>query len=286
MKRRLLLSPVAILVATIAVLAALAGAADSPDGAPGSSSPSGTISARPAGILVPARDPLRVLPGGTITPRHRALARPSAGPDRAPSAGCRAGNVALTFDDGPSTSVTAALTRELLKLHVPATFFMVGSRIDAAPEVARLVARRGFTIGNHTYAHRDLTTQTDDDIRAGLIATSRALRRAGVREHSAFVRPPYGATDARVARVLRGMGLTSVLWDVDSRDWAGRSTTMIARSVIAQVRARGRAGSVVLQHDGVTNSPATLAAVPHEVHALRRLGFCFVGLDAAGEPAS
>ena len=135
-----------------------------------------------------------------------------------------------------------------------------------------------------SYDHADLTKLSAQQIRHQVLATRRALHAAGV-PMSSFVRPPYGAHDARVDRVLAGLGLTTVLWSVDSEDWTGLATPRIVHSVVRQVDARGLGGSVVLQHDGVTNSPATLAAVPQEVHRLRRAGYCFVALDDAGRPA-
>ncbi|WP_345453791.1 polysaccharide deacetylase family protein [Nocardioides marinquilinus] len=195
---------------------------------------------------------------------------------------CSAGNVALTFDDGPSPTVTPRLVRLLRRHHVPATFFMTGERVRAHPEVARLVARRGFTVANHTETHAKLTELGRAEVRREVRATWRALRAAGVHHASRYVRPPYGATDARVERVLRGLGAVPVLWTVDSRDWDGLSPAGIRRTTLAQVFARGTAGSVVLHHDGVTNSEATLAALPSEIYRLRREGYCLVGLPRAG----
>jgi len=194
---------------------------------------------------------------------------------------CSRGLVALTFDDGPSSSVTPALLRVLQRQHVPATFFMVGSRVASAPGVARAVDRAGFTIGNHTWAHTDLTTQTDAQIRGALGATRRQMLHQHL--HPGWLmRPPYGAIDDRVRDVVRSMGYTPVLWTIDPRDWDGPSAAEIESRVVGA--ARPHATNIVLQHDGVANSPATLAAVPGEIATLRARGYCFAGLDGAGRP--
>src|SRR5271167_1942643 len=58
--------------------------------------------------------------------------------------------IALTFDDGPSTSTPEVL--DLLKKYdVKATFFMMGSRVTQYPEFARRVLQEGHMIGNHSY---------------------------------------------------------------------------------------------------------------------------------------
>ncbi len=194
---------------------------------------------------------------------------------------CSRGLVALTFDDGPSATVTPPLVRLLQRERVPATFFMIGQHVEAHPEIVRMVDEAGFAIGNHTWAHDDLTTLSGPQIRASLRSTRRALVHAGVVPTS-LARPPYGAMDERVRQVLVRMGYAPVLWSIDPRDWAGASTPQIEARVLGAVRPHR--ANVVLQHDGVTNSPATLRAISTEIRQLRRRGFCFADLDATGAP--
>ncbi|HEY0949503.1 polysaccharide deacetylase family protein [Nocardioides sp.] len=194
---------------------------------------------------------------------------------------CSRGLVALTFDDGPAPAVTPRLVRRLSRLEVPATFFMVGTRVADEPALVRKVSRAGLQIGNHTWAHTRLTAQSAAEIRHALRATRHALTEAGVPAPT-LVRPPYGAIDDRVRRVVDAAGYTPVLWTIDSRDWAGGTPKEIARRVIDAVRPHRT--NVVLQHDGVTNSPATLRAIPREVEVLRKRGYCFADLGPDGGP--
>ena len=200
---------------------------------------------------------------------------------RRPPVACSRGLVALTFDDGPSATVTPRLVRLLRRERVPATFFMVGTDVDTHPEIVRMVDRAGLAIGNHSWAHENLTTLSNAEIRQSLRSTHRAMVRAGVKP-TTLARPPYGAINDRVRRVLVRMGYTPVLWTIDPRDWAGATTAQIEQRVLRAVRPHQP--NVVLQHDGVANSPATLRALPTEITKLRRRGFCFAALDAAGRP--
>ena len=195
---------------------------------------------------------------------------------------CSSGLVALTFDDGPVAGLTPKLLDILTERRVPATFFMVGERIDSAPRTARRVAARGFGIANHTYRHEQLTRLSNSAIRATIRRTRRAAADNGVRM-SRLVRPPYGAMDARVRSVITGMGLVPVLWTVDPQDWrTGRSSDTIAASVLAQLRP-GRT-NIVLLHDGVANSPRSVAAVPRVIRTARERGYCFARLGPRGTP--
>lgn len=210
-----------------------------------------------------------------------ALAPAAPGAGTAQRAACGSGFVSLTFDDGPSPTQTPRLVRILKRAGVPATFFMVGQRVAAAPRVARLVSESGFLTANHSYAHADMRTQSSEAIRRTLRATDAALRRAGARPTN-LMRPPYGSVDARVLDAIRSTGLRSVLWDVDPRDWEGVSAGTIAARVLAGLRPHR--SNVVLQHDGIGNSPASIAAVPRIIDGARRRGYCFVALDEQGQP--
>jgi peptidoglycan/xylan/chitin deacetylase (PgdA/CDA1 family) len=195
---------------------------------------------------------------------------------------CSSGLVALTFDDGPARTATPRLVRLLTERDVPATFFMLGSRVRSDPTDAKLVASRGFVVANHTWSHRQLTKLSDSAIRSELSSTRQEFRRRGITP-SRLMRPPYGATNARVNRVIRGMGLAPVLWTIDTRDWAGGTPASIAAHVLSHLR-RHQA-NIVLQHDGVRRSPTSIAAVPRIVSGARARGYCFTSLDAAGRPA-
>jgi peptidoglycan/xylan/chitin deacetylase (PgdA/CDA1 family) len=245
----------ATLVGAALVVAAATGAGTHPGAAPTPTTV--TVSARTS-ALATARTAARTT---SATPR------------------CSAGLVALTFDDGPVRGLTAQLVDILQARHVPATFFMVGSRVRTAPRVARLVARAGFTIGNHTWSHPQLTRLSDRAIRHEIRSTAHELRSNGIRP-STLMRPPYGAIDARVRADVHDLGLVPVLWNVDSADWKGGSTRQIAASILRQLRPHK--SNIVLQHDGITNSPASVAAVPLVIRAARHRGYCFAGLGPHG----
>lgn len=65
--------------------------------------------------------------------------------------------IALTFDDGPNACYTPQVLDILYEQQVPATFFLVGEKLQAGELLVREMALSGHEIGSHTYSHRDLT---------------------------------------------------------------------------------------------------------------------------------
>jgi peptidoglycan-N-acetylglucosamine deacetylase len=211
------------------------------------------------------------------------LTAPGTGPATAASADARGGcngRIALTFDDGPASGPTDDLVRILRNQKVPATFFMVGQRVAAAPRLAASVERAGFLVANHSWAHIDMTRQSAAQVTASLRATERALRQAGTHP-TGLMRPPYGALDAAAREGIRDAGLIPVLWSVDPRDWESGTSAQIAARILAQLEP---GANIVLLHDGIRRSSISIAAVPAVVRGARRRGFCFTALDERGRP--
>lgn len=71
--------------------------------------------------------------------------------------------VALTFDDGPDPRFSNDVLDVLKQYNVPATFFLLGSRAVANPEIVKRMQNEGHVIGNHTYAHPNLVEESDLD---------------------------------------------------------------------------------------------------------------------------
>ncbi|MEX2619595.1 MAG: cell wall-binding repeat-containing protein [Egibacteraceae bacterium] len=197
-------------------------------------------------------------------------------PRAAAAPGCPSGPVALTFDDGPGVHTPAVL--DLLAARgVPATFFPTGGLVDRHPGLVRRAAAEGHVVGNHTYGHENLTHLADALIHATVIRTTQAIQRAGVRA-APLVRPPYGATNARVHHAIRALGSVQLLWTVDPQDWRGHSPDTIAAHVLGRLAP----GAVVVLHDGSPRTPNTIGALPRIIDEGRARGFCFGVLDDAG----
>jgi peptidoglycan/xylan/chitin deacetylase (PgdA/CDA1 family) len=155
--------------------------------------------------------------------------------------------VALTFDDGPSTEWTPQIL-DLLRDHgACATFFVLGASIAGCEAVLERMAAEGHEVANHAFSHRDPASLDDDALRGELERTSELLERVvGRRPH--HFRPPYAETDHRVADLARAAGFDrTVLRSVDPADWNQRDSDRIAADVLGGVRR----GSIVCLHDAL-----------------------------------
>jgi peptidoglycan/xylan/chitin deacetylase (PgdA/CDA1 family)/predicted small secreted protein len=191
------------------------------------------------------------------------------------SAGKR--EVALTFDDAPDDVFTPRVLDVLKREGVKATFFCVGNRIEAHPDVMRRIVAEGHVVGNHSYSHANLPKLSDKRFREEIRKTDRLIRQYTGYTPS-FVRPPYGNISEGQIKWLAGNKRKVVNWNVDSLDWKNLGSDEVATNILAHVKP----GSIVLQHAaGGTGEDlsGTIEALPKVIAKLREDGVQFVTVD-------
>ena len=149
--------------------------------------------------------------------------------------------IALTFDDGPHPEVTKQILELLEKYNAKATFFMLGSRVQYYPGLAREVHDAGHEIGNHTWTHPVLTKMTPGAIQKEYESTEQALVKA-IGENSSVFRPPYGAINDSVRKLIP---IHSVNWTIDTLDWKHRDP----EKLLPMLKEALHNNAIVLMHD-------------------------------------
>src|SRR5437867_819842 len=177
--------------------------------------------------------------------------------------------IAITFDDGPSATLTPKLLDILAAHHIKATFFVIGENVVEHPEIVARAAREGHEIGNHSWSHPNFGKMSDEGVRGQVQRTDDAIKDAtGTRP--ILLRPPYGSITARQKRWIHDQfGYQIILWDVDPYDWKRPGPSVVRNRILKETQP----GSIVLSHD---IHPGTIEAMPSTFDALEAKGFKFV----------
>ncbi|SET54471.1 Peptidoglycan/xylan/chitin deacetylase, PgdA/CDA1 family [Oceanobacillus limi] len=154
--------------------------------------------------------------------------------------------IALTFDDGPDPRFTPEILDVLKANDIQATFFLMGARAKAYPELVARIIEEGHIIGNHTYWHPNLVEQADiATLEREVNHTEETLAELSGYRTKLF-RAPYGFLYNDLVEKLAEMDYTIVGWSVDSLDWQETPPEVIASNVIGNIHP----GAIILMHDG------------------------------------
>ncbi|WP_343036659.1 polysaccharide deacetylase family protein [Flexivirga aerilata] len=173
----------------------------------------------------------------------------------------------LTFDDGPDPRWTPQILEILSENNATATFFNIGQSAAHYPDLVRQIRAQGSQVANHTWDHPSLPS-------LGTAAITRELDRTDAAQgRTPCVRPPYGATSARVRSLIEARGQRQELWDIDTRDWARPGVASIEAQLLSATP-----GSTVLMHTGGGDRSQTVAALRDALPKLRAKGIALQGI--------
>lgn len=194
--------------------------------------------------------------------------------------------VVLTFDDGPHNIYTAEIAAILKQYSAPGVFFSVGRnlgsldakgkpKLSSRAEVSRKLKDAGFVLGNHSFSHMQLSKQSGDSLKEEIFNTDKLLKEIDT-DRSPLFRFPYGAHNNEGLKTLEGAHLRSVMWNIDSLDWADPIPSSIADRVLRAVDKEGH--GIILLHD---IHERTVKALPKILERLVADGYQFAGWDGS-----
>lgn len=167
-----------------------------------------------------------------------------------------AGQVALTFDDGPGP-FTSQLLDILDRNGVHATFFLCGNNGQddistpgsAWPALVQRMHAAGHHIGSHTYTHPDLSTLSPADQKADIVENERALASI-LGFFPTYLRPPYTSCGESCSATLLELGYHEANYNIDTLDWQGDYDAARSRFTAALAGSNpASAGFISLAHD-------------------------------------
>ena len=174
----------------------------------------------------------------------------------------------LTIDDGPSDD-TLAILDVLDAYDAKATFFLVGDRARARPELVHEIARRGHGFGNHSATHPQawfwaLPPQRMRDEIERTQATLHDL--TGIAP--TWFRAVVGMANPFVAPVLKKHHLTRVAWSARGYDAFASDPAVVAARIERQLSP----GAIILLHEGAKHG-RNVEAVRAVLERLQALGY-------------
>ncbi len=198
--------------------------------------------------------------------------------------------VAFTFDDGPDPVTTPAVLEVLARHRARATFFVVGSRAAAHPELVRRIVAAGHAVGSHTFHHSNrFHFSSPGAMRAEIVRGVEAVRAITGIAPTLF-RPPQGLRTPMLRDALRSLPeLTCVMWRERGLDAMGRQ----APAIIERLTPALERGAIITLHDGggfggTTDRAPTLQALESLLALAATRGLACVSLErpGSGDPAS
>jgi peptidoglycan/xylan/chitin deacetylase (PgdA/CDA1 family) len=200
--------------------------------------------------------------------------------------------VILTFDDGPEAATTPKVLDALAAECVRVTFFDIGRKVEATPELARREAVDGHNVAHHTYTHPQPTLrymgdrEARADILRGMIAVERAAYGAdfsagepkdlsGLKLHAPFFRfPGFADTpDLKAWFAANNVGIFST--DLWASDWIEMTPQVELNLIMARLEAVKR--GMILLHD---NHQWTADMLPRFLRELKLRGYHVVHVVA------
>lgn len=198
---------------------------------------------------------------------------------RLPPLGYAKGQVALTFDDGPDPDVTPKVLDLLDRHAAKASFFCIGQRAVAHPEIVRDIIRRGHSVENHSYRHPYAFACYPPFALRREIEKTQTVLNALTGSRPAFFRAPAGLRSPLLDRVMTQSNLRYTSWTRRGLDCFSRNPAAILERLIRGLAA----GDVLLLHDGScakarNGEPIVLVVLPPLLEHLTRSGLRPVSL--------
>ncbi|MFD1039298.1 polysaccharide deacetylase family protein [Virgibacillus byunsanensis] len=178
------------------------------------------------------------------------------------------GNVALTFDDGPS-EYSLEIMEVLKEYQVGGTFFFTGINMKKHPDYVRLVNDNGFSIGSHSMNHVNVSGLSYEKQESELLQSTQLIEEITDEKVTLF-RPPYGAKSDLTLDVVKKHENKMVLWDKDPEDWKDHD----ASRLFDYVHNTDISGSIILFHE----SQAVIDVLPQIIEYLHEQELQIVNL--------
>ena len=201
---------------------------------------------------------------------------------RLPEQCAHQGQVALTFDDGPDPAVTPRVLDLLDRHGAKASFFCIGRRAAAHPEIVHEIHARGHSVENHSWRHTNAFALLGlDSLRQEVVRTQILIKSITGRSPQ-FFRAPVGLRNPLLDPVLARSGLRYAGWTRRGFDTVRSEPERILHRLIRGLTA----GDLLVLHDRIAaktsaGQPVVLAVLALLLDRLAARGLRSISLPMA-----
>ena len=182
--------------------------------------------------------------------------------------------VYLTFDDGPSNSVTTPILDILKEEQVKATFFVVSDRAHGREDVLKRIADEGHSIGVHSATHNYSEIYSSDEALLKDINKCAAFIKATTGISPTLYRFPGGSKNKARRALVQEHGYRIVDWNAVCGDEELKNASADVLVKTALDTAKSKREVVLLLHDSASHK-ATVAALKKIIASFREQGYSF-----------
>ena len=175
--------------------------------------------------------------------------------------------VYLTFDDGPTESITLEIIDILKEYEALATFFCIGGNVIRFPKAYQALLDAGHKTANHTWNHMNGWEFSDYSYFKNVLECGSVV-------DSNLFRPPYGRITRNQVKSLKSR-FKIVMWDVLSADWR---SNVSPEKCLSNVVDNASPGSIVVFHDSDKAYKNMIYALPRSLKRLKEEGYTFSAL--------
>ena len=194
----------------------------------------------------------------------------------------------LTFDDGPTKSITPRILDTLRRYNIKATFFQLGTQIEANPDMARRVYDEGHLLANHSYTHdyRKLYAAEDAFISEVNKTDGLITDITGEEDYFRLFRYPggsypagtWGANKQKYKETLKNNGYYYCDWNALNGDAEGGTKTKDQLVERIKTTTKDKEDVVILMHDAAAKK-TTAEALSDVIDYLISQGYEFARMD-------
>jgi peptidoglycan-N-acetylglucosamine deacetylase len=225
-------------------------APEAPEALPAGSPAAESAAVAKAAVQFPDAPAVKPASFGQLTPKHK--------------------YVAITLDDG--YGFQPEMFELLQQYDARCTTFVLGSWASTHKSTLKELDEAGFEIANHTWDHKNLTKLSDAQVESELLRTQKAIS-AVTGNQAPYMRPPGGATNPRVKRLVADLGYKQVMWNRSFGDSGRGATTKKLYENVVTSNGGIKPGDIILCHWG---SKATYKAMKVILPELKSQGYEFV----------